>query len=108
MHSRSPKSQENKVTITAAICENQMQINDTLYQNSNTMSLSESGLSAQYKTLAAKKLGRIQTPAITKQEIEEGSQIGGGTWQIGDTVSRNDLPGRELAKHLQSTRPSLH
>ena len=55
----------------APICENQMQINDTLYWNSNTMSFPESGLRTQYKTLATKKLGRNQTLPLPNMKLEK-------------------------------------
>ena len=40
------------------------------------MSLSESGLSAQYKTLAAKKLGRIQTLPLPNKKLKKDHKSG--------------------------------
>lgn len=65
------KAAKKEVTIMAPICENQMQINDTLYWNSNTMSFPESGLRTQYKTLATKKLGRNQTLPLPNMKLEK-------------------------------------
>jgi hypothetical protein len=91
----------------AEICENQMQINDTLHWNSNTMSSSKSGLSTRYKTLATKKLGRNQTLPLPNMKLEKAHKSGRNlaNWRYSLTKW---LPGGELAKHLQSTSPKAH